>query len=180
MPSTLQLESVDSQPDPNSATALIKQTPLSLLSRLRAGGLRVTGVRTAMLAAMVRHPAPITLRELQADVGPLPVAFATHYRCMLRFEAIGLVRRTIDLDGTTRWELNEGKPQEFHVMCRRTGMVTGLDAESSAELRRLLEKIDRRLRSSGYTDLRLNISFYGLRDENRERSADAISRQQVA
>lgn len=180
MPPVLQLQIADSHNCPTPAAALPKRISPDLLSRLRAGGLRVTGVRTSMLAAMVSHPAPITLRELQVDVGPVPVAFATLYRCMLRFEAIDLVRRTIDLDGTTRWELNAGAPREFHVTCRHTGAVTELDAKSSAELRLLIERIDRRLRSCGYTDLQLNISFYGVRDANRDQGTEIISRQQVA
>jgi Fe2+ or Zn2+ uptake regulation protein len=82
---------------------------------------------------------------------------------MLRFEKISLVRRTMGLDGTTRWSIDRGGPQNFHITCRRTGTVAELDADSSAAIRRVLASAGRHLRARGYTDVKLNVAFHGVK-----------------
>lgn len=137
--------------------------PAELLERLRANRLHVTAVRSAMLAALARLTSPVTLRELQGAIdAPTPVAFASLYRCMLRFEQIALVRRLIGFDGTVRWELSPGRPEDFRVTCRQTGQVAPLDRDSTDELRRVMEKIEQRLRADGFTELRFNVAFHGV------------------
>jgi len=132
------------------------------------------------MSALTRLNMAVTLRELQAAVGPGPVAFASIYRCMLRFEGSRLVRRVIGFDGTLRWELDGGAPKDFQITCRRSGQAAGLDEESSLELHHLLDKVERRLRACGYTQLHLNVAFYGVTRAAPFSGSDDASHQRIA
>jgi len=116
-----------------------------------------------MLLALLRRETPATLRELQAETGRPIIPFVTLFRSMLRFEKIHLVRRTLGLDSTTRWSINQGGPQHFHVTCRRTRAVAELDSETAAAIRRVLDNTARQLRDRGYADVQLNVAFHGVK-----------------
>ena len=155
------LHTLISRRTPGGGPDSVPPASAHLVARLRRSGLQINKVRIAILSTLARLNAPVTLRELQEAVGPAPVAFASVYRCMLRFENVRLVRRVIGFNGTLRWELDAGTRKDFQIICRRSGEAAGLDEESSLELRRLLNKVERRLRACGYTQLNLNVAFYG-------------------
>ena len=167
-------------PSGDSVADTASPLPKDVMARLRLGRLRMTGVRRAMLTEMSRQSTPITLRQLQAVTGSAPTAFATLYRCMLRFEQIGLVQRIIALDGLTRWELNLGRHRKFHVTCRSTGRVTELDHDASVELRRLCDKIEDRLRQIGYTQVQVNLSFHAGSHAEPHRQPVGLPQRRIA
>jgi Fe2+ or Zn2+ uptake regulation protein len=134
-----------------------------MIARVRQGGLRVTPARCSMLTALLHCEAPVTLTRLQALIGEPPVALATLFRSMLRLEEIEMVTRSIDLRGTTNWRLNTGRTREFHLTLRNTGETISLDQELSAELARLLEQVEHRLRHRGYTQVQLTVALQGTR-----------------
>lgn len=132
-----------------------------LVARLRQCGLRLTPGRSAMLAALLRAPAPVTLAQLQDAITPQRVALATLFRSMLRMEEAELVTRTIDLHGTTNWELNVGRRHAFHLTQRHTGEITPLDEDLAQPLHDLLARIEESLHRRGYRHLQLNVAFRG-------------------
>lgn len=162
------VQSSDSQPS---------LTHSALIAELRTRGLRLTPSRSAMLAALLGCSAPVTLAQLQHAVRPQRVALATLFRSMLRMEAVDLVTRTIDLHGTTNWELNVGRRHAFHLMDRPTGAITPLDPLIAQPLHDLLARIAERLRDRGYRHLRLNVAFRGaLRDGGQPATSVAPQR----
>ncbi len=121
-----------------------------------------------MLTALLHCEAPLTLSRLQILIGEPAVALATLFRSMLRLEEIEMVTRSIDLRGTTNWRLNMGQPREFQLTLRNTGETIPLDQEVGAELARLLEQVERRLRSRGYTQVQLTVALQGVRPRHSE------------
>lgn len=152
-------------------------THAALIAQLRTRGLRLTPSRSAMLAALLDCSAPVTLAQLQHAVRPQRVALATLFRSMLRMEQVDLVTRTIDLHGTTNWELNVGRRHAFHLMHRATGAITPLDPLIAQPLHDLLARIADHLHDRGYRHLRLNVAFRGaLRDDGQPATSVAPQR----
>lgn len=146
------------------AVASAPRDPLTLpdlIAQLRARGLRLTPSRRAMLAALLHCSAPVTLTQLQHSLRPERVALATLFRSMLRLEAVELVTRTIDLHGTTNWELNVGRRRAFHLTHPASGTIIPLDPLVTQPLHDLLARIGKRLRERGYRHLQLSVAFRG-------------------
>lgn len=166
--------------DPTPVQSSDAQPSLShaeLIAELRTRGLRLTPSRSAMLAALLDCSAPVTLAQLQHAVRPQRVALATLFRSMLRMEEVDLVTRTIDLHGTTNWELNVGRRHAFHLMHRATGAITPLDPLIAQPLHDLLARIADHLHDRGYRHLRLNVAFRGaLRDDGQPATSVAPQR----
>lgn len=154
-----------------------------LTARLRRCGLRLTPGRRAMLAGLMRCPAPVTLSQLQEVILPQRVAVATLFRSMLRLEEVELVTRTLDLNGTANWALNLGRPRAFQLTRRDSGQVDSIDAETARPLAYLLAQIEQRLRQRGYSRLQLSVAFRGVNPHSAQApivSAAPAPQQHVA
>jgi Fur family ferric uptake transcriptional regulator len=131
-------------------------------ARMKAGGLRVTQPRMAILSALCRQEQPVTIEQLHADVGAETCDLVTVYRCVAAFERIGLVARAFFHNGTALYRIELGQAERYHVICKTTNRVEELDAESAADLRRAIEAIEGRLRSRGYADVGHLVEFFGV------------------
>lgn len=133
-----------------------------------------------MLAALLRASAPMTLAQLQDAITPQRVALATLFRSMLRMEEAELVTRTIDLHGTTNWELNVGRRHAFHLTQRHTGEITPIDEDIAQPLHDLLARIEERLHRRGYSHLQLNVAFRGEKLAFRTAAPTETAKRHVA
>ena len=130
------------------------KNPVQLATeRLRAAGLRVTQPRLALLAALARRDQPSSIEQLHIDVGPARCDLVTVYRCIAAFEEIGLVRRAFFHNGTALYEIDLGQPARYHVVCKTTNRVDELDAETAADLRRMIQDVQEKLRARGYGEI---------------------------
>ena len=161
------------EPHPNSP---VSSKIDGLSARLRRRGLRLTPSRKAMLVTLSHCPGPVTLAQLQALMGPKPVALATVFRSMLRLEEIEMVTRTIDLHGTANWELNLGRRREFRLTVRDTDDVVPVDHDIARPLAVLIDKIEKQLRQRGYTHVQLDVAFRAARRSGHNQQADSSQR----
>ena len=133
-----------------------------------------------MLTALFGCSAPVTLAQLQHAIRPQRVALATLFRSMLRMEEVELVTRTIDLHGTTNWELNVGRRHAFHLTHRATGEITPLDPLIAQPLHDLLARIQQRLLDRGYRHVQLNVAFRGALPDLRTLAHPGAAQRHVA
>jgi Fur family ferric uptake transcriptional regulator len=145
--------------EPASRTA----SPLDLATaRLKTSGLRITQPRIAILAALSRHVAPVSIEQIHAEIGEAKCDLVTVYRCMSAFEKIGVVSRAFFHNGTALFKLALGQPERYHVVCKESNRVDELDPETSAELRRAIEGVQEKLRSWGYGNVGHIVEFFGV------------------
>jgi Fur family ferric uptake transcriptional regulator len=143
--------------------------------RLRAGGLRITQPRLAILEILIRRGKPLSIETIHGALGTGSCDVVTVYRCMAAFEAIGLVRRAFLINGTSLYEINLGETANYHAFCRETDRVEEIEPESAAELRLALRKVEDALRARGYSDVGHIVEFFGISPGAR-RSADVPNR----
>jgi Fur family ferric uptake transcriptional regulator len=88
---------------------------------LRASGLKVTKPRLALLEILTEEHGPFTTEELHARIptshAAAPCDLVTIYRCLAKFEALGLISRCDFGDGLIRYELRS-KIHHHHIICR--------------------------------------------------------------
>jgi len=148
--------------DPKSAAAK-NQSPINLAcARLKAAGLRITQPRIAILTALIKRGQPTTIEQLHADLESGSCDLVTVYRCLSAFEDIGLVRRSFFHNGTSLYAMSLGDAHPYHVICKDTNRVEEIDAETTAELRRNVQRIEELLKSRGYNNVSHVVEFFGL------------------
>lgn len=131
-------------------------------SRLKSAGLRITQPRLAILAALSKRAQPTSIEQLHEDVGAENCDLVTVYRCMAAFENISLVRRAFFHNGTALYEMNLGRPARYHVVCKNTNQVEELDDETSADLRRAIERVQEKLQARGFGEVGHIVEFFGV------------------
>jgi Fur family transcriptional regulator, ferric uptake regulator len=148
--------------DPKSAAAKT-QSPINIAcARLKAAGLRITQPRIAILAALIKRGQPTTIEQLHADLESGSCDLVTVYRCLSAFEDIGLVRRSFFHNGTSLYAMSLGDAHPYHVICKDTNRVQEIDAETTAELRKNVQRIEELLKSRGYNNVSHVVEFFGL------------------
>jgi Fe2+ or Zn2+ uptake regulation protein len=103
------------------------QDHLAHVDRLRQAGLRVTGPRLAILAALERdrrHPSAEQVHALLADDHP-SLSLSTVYSTLETFARAGLIRRVSGLDGRLRVDGTRGNHD--HAVCRDCGSIYDVD-----------------------------------------------------
>ena len=130
-------------------------------TKLKAAGLRITQPRIAILAALNKCEKPVSIELLHAELGSAACDLVTVYRCMAAFEEIGLVRRAFFHNGTTLYALSLDKTKRYHVVCKETNRVEEIDAETSADLKTSIERVEEVLRTRGYADVGHIVEFFG-------------------
>lgn len=127
-------------------------------ARLKAGGLRITRPRIAMLNAMLCHTEPRSLEDLHQDLGGA-CDLVTVYRSVASMERVGLVRRIFGVSGVGLYQLNLA-PERYHVVTK-DGQIIALDETvPSPEMRLSIQAIEDRLRASGFTGVSHVIEFF--------------------
>ncbi|MFI5356761.1 MAG: Fur family transcriptional regulator [Opitutales bacterium] len=128
--------------------------------RLRAAGLRITQPRIAILSALMRQSQPASIEQIHGKMPDASCDLVTVYRCLAAFEEIGLVRRSFFHNGTSLYEIGLGDTKHYHVVCKGTNRMEEIDAESVAELRETLARIETRLQARGFHGLTHVVEFF--------------------
>lgn len=153
--------------DSKSGSAALDQS----CERLRSAGLRITQPRIAILTAMIGRGQPASIEQIHRDLADGSCDLVTVYRCLAAFEQIGLVRRSFYHNGTSLYELNLGSTNRYHVVCKNTNRVDEIDAETVADLRQTLSKIEATLLARGYEKVSHVVEFFGVAPAAVRRSA---------
>lgn len=124
--------------------------------RLKAGGMRITKPRIALLEALGRHSAPLAIEQLHQELSRNACDLVTVYRCLAVFEQVGIVRRSFLHNGTAQYELTlSGAPKRYNVVCKSCGAAEPVDYFP-------FEGIHEVLRERGYANLSHLVEFFGV------------------
>lgn len=128
--------------------------------RLRAAGQRLTAPRIALVEALARAGAPITIPELQIRAPGL--ATSSTYRNVVVLEEVGVVHRIVTNGDHARFELAEELTEHHHhLICSHCGSVEDVPASSRLEesVRRAADEI---ARSTGFRTQQHRVDLVGL------------------
>lgn len=139
------------------------QTPITIAcAHLKKSGLRITQPRIAILSALIQRSQPASIEQIHGDLAKESCDLVTVYRCLAAFEEIGLVRRSFYHNGTSLYAINLGETNtSYHFVCKDSNQVEGIDADTTAELRRCVMQVEETLRAKGYTDVTHMVEFFG-------------------
>ncbi|MBI2813310.1 MAG: transcriptional repressor [Opitutae bacterium] len=145
--------------------------------RIRAGGLRITRPRLALIASLHRHEGPVSIERIHLDVGAEACDLVTVYRSLAAFEGIGLVRRSYLHNGTCLYELTLNAQQRYHIVCKTCGATERVDYVP-------IEGPERLLAARGYTQVSHVVEFFGVCPQCQtaaaaRRVAPALPRERV-
>ena len=129
-----------------------------VLARLRLKSRRVTGARLAILEVLLRHPHPLSIKEISAALAKGNCDMATIYRSIHLLGEMGMVKRSDFGDGRARFELvREGDDgHHHHLVCIRCSEIVEIEDCFPRELE---EKI--RLRN-GFKSITHKLEFFGV------------------
>lgn len=130
-------------------------------ARLKGAGLRITQPRVAILETMIRLGQPASIEQIHGKIAHTSCDLVTVYRCLAVFESLGLVRRSFFHNGTSLYAINLGDQPRYHVICKATNRVEEIDAETTAELQRVLQQIEQTLIARGFIDVSHVVEFFG-------------------
>ena len=139
------------------------QTPITFAcAALKKAGLRITQPRISILTALIERKQPSSIEQIHGDLAKDSCDLVTVYRCLAAFEEIGLVRRSFYHNGTSLYTINLGETNTgYHFVCKETNQVEGIDAETTAELRRCVLMVEETLKARGHTDVTHMVEFFG-------------------
>lgn len=138
------------------------QTPINVAcAHLKKAGLRITQPRIAILTTLIKRSQPASIEQIHGDLAQESCDLVTVYRCLAAFEEIGLVRRSFYHNGTSLYTINQGETSSYHVVCKESNQVEGIDLEATTELRRCVTQIEEMLKARGYTDVTHMVEFFG-------------------
>jgi Fur family ferric uptake transcriptional regulator len=145
-------------------------------ARLKSAGLRITQPRVAILEALLKRTAPASIEQLHNDLANSACDLVTVYRCLAAFQEVGLVRLCYFHNGTSLYQIAlDGDSAPYHIVSKDTDEVSELDAESSAELRAVVKRIEETLKSRGYTDVSHLVEFFAQKPKNTIRDSGNIA-----
>ncbi len=148
------------------------QSPIDVAcSRLKAAGLRITQPRIAILNALIKRSLPASIEQIHNDLAGSACDLVTVYRCLAAFEELGLVRRCFFHNGTSLYQISLGDEPVYHAVNKSDNSVEALDAETSAELRAALARVEAKLKSRGYSDVSHMVEFFGTRAGTENQNA---------
>ncbi|HWF18898.1 MAG TPA: Fur family transcriptional regulator [Verrucomicrobiae bacterium] len=129
-----------------------------LTERLRRKARRITGPRQAILEILRRHPHPMAIKEIFAELPKGDCDLATVYRSMHLLEGMKMVKRFDLGDSVARFELlAEGDDgHHHHLVCVRCSAVIEINECFTRELE---EKMAAR---SGFKAITHKLEFFGI------------------
>jgi len=145
----------------------MEPTREELVERVRAGGLRVTASRVAVLLALWRCPHADTetvIREVRAELGA--VSPQAVYNVLAAFVEAGLVRRIEPAGSVALFELRVAD-NHHHVVCRGCGAVQ--DVDCALGRRPCLTPSD----AHGYVLDEAEVTYWGICPACQVRASDA-------
>jgi Fur family ferric uptake transcriptional regulator len=135
-----------------------------LLKAVSAAGLRITQPRIAILRALLKQDAPISIDRLHRELKKSGCDLVTVYRCLDAFEDIGLVRHCYFHNGAALYELARADRPGYYVISRDTGSVRALDDDLVGRLQDTLNEIELALQSRGYRNIHPLVEFVAQTD----------------
>lgn len=138
-------------------------------AKLRAAGLRVTVPRVAIIEALSRYEAPVSIEQIHRDVDAKSCDLVTVYRCLAAFEQLGLVRRSFLHNGTGLYELSLSQARHYHIVCKTCGKAERVDYFS-------VEGMERMLRDRGYSDVSHLVEFFGVCPSCQQAPTNRVAR----
>ncbi|MBX3460732.1 MAG: transcriptional repressor [Planctomycetes bacterium] len=96
---------------------------------LRAARLRVTGSRTALVTAMLRHPEPASMEDAVKLCGRQGGDPATVWRNLLALCEAGVLQTVRGVGKREMYEIAHHAHQHAHVSCTRCGKVECVEIE---------------------------------------------------
>ena len=145
-------------------------------ARLKAAGLRITQPRVAILEALLKRTAPASIEQIHSDLANAACDLVTVYRCLAAFQEVGLVRLCYFHNGTSLYQIAlDGDAAPYHIVSKDSNEVQELDAESSAELRAVLKRIEDTLKARGYTDVSHLVEFFAQKPKVSTRDSGNIA-----
>ena len=129
---------------------------------LKDAGLRITQPRISILASLLNRSVPASIEQIYGDLPPDTCDLVTVYRCLATFQKIGLVRLSYLHGGASAYQimLHTGDETPYHIISKKDNEVQELDAESAAELRAVVSKIEARLRAKGIGKVSHIVEFF--------------------
>jgi Fe2+ or Zn2+ uptake regulation protein len=142
------------------ATTSPSELRAAVVTRLAAGGQRLTATREAVVDALADAARPLTLPELLAAAPAL--AQSSAYRILVVLEQAGVVNRVATNDDHSRYELAEDLTgHHHHLVCSRCGTVE--DVPTSTKLERSLDAAAAEItRETGFRALHHRFDLVGL------------------
>lgn len=124
--------------------------------RIRKAGMRITKPRVALIEALARRTAPVSIEALHHELNDVACDLVTVYRCLAAFERIGIVRRSFQHNGTSMYELVlTARPKHYHIVCKHCGSTEPVDYFP-------IDGVERVLRERGYSELTHLVEFFGV------------------
>ncbi len=114
----------------------------TIVSRLKAGGKKLTKARKAILAVLERNTLPITAAEVHAGLVKSHAAadLVTVYRNLAMLQELGLVNAVGFHEGQMRYEVCHGRAHHHHIQCRGCGKIIDLMLCPLKKLTKLIEE----------------------------------------
>ena len=137
-------------------------------SRLKSAGLRITQPRVAILEALIKRVQPASIEQIHSDLADSACDLVTVYRCLAAFQEVGLVRLCYFHNGTSLYQISLDNENPYHIVSKDANEVEELDAESSAELRAVLQRVEESLKARGYTDVSHLVEFFAQKPKDQQ------------
>lgn len=139
-----------------------QQSPIEYAcSRLKSAGMRITQPRISILRSLINRSVPASIEQIHSDLPPDTCDLVTVYRCLSVFEDIGLVRLSYFHNGASVYQITiNAEATPYHIITKGENKVAELDAESSAELRAVISKIEDKLRAQGHEKVSHILEFF--------------------
>ncbi|MEJ6731730.1 MAG: transcriptional repressor [Opitutaceae bacterium] len=129
-------------------------------NRLKAGGLRITQPRIAILDVLIKRSLPASIEHIHAELANTVCDLVTVYRCLAAFEELGLVRRCFFHNGASLYQIALDDSPFYHIVDKTSNSISELDSELAIELSTAMQKIEQKLIAHGYTDVSHLVEFF--------------------
>lgn len=126
---------------------------------LQDAGLKITAPRQAVMEILVDRHGPFTAEELHQIISRTEdisnCDLVTIYRCLGKFESLGLIARCDFGDGSVRYELRRDDHHHHHIICRICKRVEPLSVCP-------VDDKSIRMPKMGFRDVTHRLEFFGV------------------
>ncbi|MCM0606579.1 MAG: transcriptional repressor [Xanthomonadaceae bacterium] len=127
---------------------------------LRAAGLKVTPIRIHILELLAKDHQLLSIEGIHSSLKKGTADFVTVYRCIRKFEEVGILTSVALGDGLIRYELREDTHSKdshhhHHLICRICKVVELIQECTIKQIPPWLKKL-------GYSELDHRLDFFGV------------------
>lgn len=116
---------------------------------------RITAPRLEILRVLKENHNPLTISEIHGKVKKKNMDLATVYRTVNLFLENRIVCEIDFKDEFKRYELIYDRNHHHHIVCRKCRRIENVDTC-------ILDKLEKFLTDSGYTDISHSLEFFGI------------------